>query len=440
MFRNPGRLAWTVLTIAFLIFCMVTAAAFLGIRWFLFDSTIPMTVVLSVAKDTVAMQTSTIEAAERATRILPRDVQLETDSSSQGYITFVDPFSGQVVASITLLRDSALTIGNAQRPRFEFSSGPYTLNISNLSGNIDVDIVPDIDRVILFDVFSDNGFIRMSRSGQYSLTGQNGDVSVFNREGDVVIVTEASVTRSIPAGMQGVLSSSIQEIVLSTPMINILPDGTFNTVNPANSELSSAWGCYTLRDDSSAPEGTYRREVINGRPAMHILRTSDGDRSAQNHAQTGCLQYLNTVDEPLPVTPFNYLEIRAKMQIRWQPNMLNACGQQGSECPIMIVMTYLDKYGSQRRWIHGFYSRYEQSVGWPLRCDTCAQDHERLNQDTWYTFMSGNLIQLLPEDQRPVAVYSVEFYASGHEYEVLLNEVSLMAGTVPQANPEGTQG
>jgi hypothetical protein len=440
MFSNPGRLAWTVLTAAFLIFCVVTTTAFLGIRWFLIESTVPLTIVLSVGKDTVTIETSTNEGAERATRTLPRDVQIETDSSSQGYVTFTDPFSGQVVASITLLRDSALTIGNAQRPRFEFSTGMYTLNVSHLTGHIDVDIVPGLDRAVVLDVFSPDGFVRMSGPRQYTLPGQSGELSIFNRDGDAVIVTDASLTRAIPAGMQGVLSSSLQEIVLDTPMINILPDGTFNTFNPANNELSSAWGCYTMRNDSSAPEGTYRREIIDGRPAMHIIRTSGAERSAQNHAQTGCLQYLNTVDEPLPVTPFNYLEIRAKVQIRWQPNMLNACGQQGSECPIMIVMTYLDKYGNQHKWIHGFYSRYEQSVGWPLRCDSCAQDHERLNQDTWYTYTSGNLIQLLPEDQRPVAVYSVEFYASGHEYEVLLSEVSLMAGTVPQANPEGTQG
>ena len=68
----------------------------------------------------------------------------------------------------------------------------------------------------------------------------------------------------------------------------------------------------------------------------------------------------------------------------------------------------------------------------PVRCDTCAQDHEQLNKDTWYTYTSGNLLQILPEGQRPVAVYSVKFYASGHEYDVLLGEVALMAGVMSE--------
>jgi len=443
LIKDPSRLAWTVLLSALVVFCITATAAFLGVRWFLFESTTPMLITLSVGKDTVVIQTSTSEGAERASRELSRDVKLTTDSSSQGYVTFTDPYTHEVVASLTLLRDSTIVVGDAARPRFEFSTRPYMIDISSLSGNADIDIVPDLGRNMLFDVYSDGGFIRMDSTGLYDLTGDDDGVAILNRAGETVVVNNESQSRSVPAGMQGWLSSTDPLITLSVPQIDILPDGRFDTFNPANNELSSAWGCYTQRDDPDSPPGEYRREVVNGRNVMHIVRTSQGDRSAQNHAQTGCLQYLNTVSTPLPVTTFNYLELRATMMIRWQPDMLNACGQQGSECPVMVVIRYIDGSGTERDWRHGFYSRYEQSVGWPLRCDTCAQDHERLNQDTWFTYSSGNLMQLLPEDQRPAAIYSVEFYASGHEYEVLLSEIALMAGTVPQTGdsvPEGTQG
>lgn len=443
LIKDPSRLAWTVLISALVVFCIMATAIFLGVRWFLFESTTPMLITLSVGKDTVVIQTSTGEGAERASRSLSRDVKLTTDSSSQGYVTFSDPYTHEVVASLTLLRDSTIVVGDAARPRFDFSTRPYMISISNLSGNADVDIVPELGRGILFDIHSDSGFIRLDSTGLYALTGGSDSVSVFNRAGEAVVVNQELQSRSVPAGMQGSLSAADGLITLSVPMINILPDGRFDTFNPANNELSSAWGCYTQRDDPASPPGEYRREVVNGRTVMHIVRTSQGDRSARNHAQTGCLQYLNTVSTPLPVTTFNYLEIRATLMIRWLPDMLNVCGQRGSECPVMVVMKYIDSTGATRSWIHGFYSRYEQSVGWPLRCDTCAQDHERLNQDTWFTYTSGNLLQLLPEDQRPVAVSSVEFYASGHEYEVLISEIALMAGTVPQAEesvPEGTQG
>ena len=443
LIKDPSRLAWTVLVSALVVFCITATALFLFVRWFLFESTTPMLITLSVGKDTVVIQTSTGEGAERVTRVLSRDVGLTTDSSSQGFITFTDPYTHEVVASMTLLRDSTIAIGDAVRPRFEFSTRPYMIDVSALSGNADIDIVPELTRSLLFDVYSDGGFIRMDSTGLYDLTGDSEGVAIFNRVGETVVVNHQSQSRSVPAGMQGRLEDDQGLITLSVPMINILPDGRFDTFNPANNELSSAWGCYTQRDDPDSPPGEYRREIVNGRTVMHIVRASQPDKSAQNHAQTGCLQYLNTVSTPLPVATFNYLEIRATLMIRWQPEMLNACGQRGSECPVMVVMKYVDSSGEERRWIHGFYSRYEQSVGWPLRCDTCAQDHERLNQDTWFTYTSGNLLQLLPEDQRPAAIYSIEFYASGHEYEVLLSEIALMAGTLPQsgdAAPTGTQG
>ena len=443
LIKDPSRLAWTVLLSALVVFCITATALFLFVRWFLFESTTPMIVTLSVAKDTVVIQTSTSEGAERATRELSRGVRLTTDSSSQGYVTFTDPYSHEVVATLTLLRDSSVVVGDAVRPRFEFSTRPYMIDVSSLSGNADVDIVPELTRSILFDVSSSGGFVRMDSTGLYALTGGDESVAIFNRAGETVVVNQAAQSRSVPAGMQGLLNDEDGLITLSVPMINILPDGRFDTFNPANNELSSAWGCYSQRDDPDSPPGEYRREIVNGRSVMHIVRASQPDQSARNHAQTGCLQYLNTVSTPLPVTTFNYLEIQATMMIRWQPDMLNACGQRGSECPVMVVMKYVDGSGTEREWRHGFYSRYEQSVGWPLRCDTCAQDHERLNQDTWFTYTSGNLMQLLPEDQRPAAISSIEFYASGHEYEVLISEIALMAGTVPQtgeAVPEGTQG
>jgi len=438
MLRDPGRLAWMVLFISLAVFCLVTTAILLGINWFLFDSTISLITSLDVSRNTVSVRASPSDGfqAVHSSSLLNRDSYLVTDSSSQGYITFVDPYSHNVVASITLHRESNLTIGDAVRPRFEFSSRPYIINIQ-FQGNIDVDIVPDLSRRILFDVQSPHGLIRMGSTGRYSLTNQTNRVSVFNRTGQAAIINLAREARDVAEGMTGRIDPETNAIIVEQPLVDILPDGSFDTFNPADPALSSEWGCYSLRDDTTAAEGSYRREIVNGRPVMHITRIEEAGKPANNHAETGCLQYLNTINEPLPVTDYSYLELRATMQIRDRPLMLSTCGQRGSECPVMIVINYLNQYGQEQQWIHGFYTRYDQAVGWPLRCDTCAQDHEQLNKDTWYTYTSGNLLQLLPQDQRPVAISSVKFYASGHEYEVLLSEVALLAGGIPEVAEGG---
>ncbi len=429
MFKDPGRLAWTVLLTALIIFCLTATAVFVGIRWFLLDSMIPLNATLEVSRNTVSVRASTGDnyQAVRTMFTISRDAALATDSASQGHLNITDPYTHDSVASIILHRDSTLTLGEISRPRFDFSSRAYIITLE-FSGNVDVDIPPDIQRRIIVDIRSPYGLIRMGNSGRYLLTSVAERFSVLNRSGDVAVINNTREARAVPEGMTGWIDVTTNAIGISQPLVDIIPDGSFDTVNPADPALSSEWGCYSLRDDAAAAEGSYGREFINGRSVMHITRVQTDGLPATNHAETGCLQYLNTISEPLPVTVYNFLELRVTMQIRDRLLMLSACGQQGSECPVMVVINYLNQYDQEQQWIHGFYTRYDQAVGWPLRCATCAQDHEQLNKDTWYTYTSGNLLQLLPEDQRPVAVNSVKFYASGHEYEVLLGEVALLAG------------
>ena len=437
MFKDPGRLAWTVLITALIIFCLAAAGTFVGVRWFLFESTVSLNATLNVSRNTAGVLTSTSDTvlAVRNAIGLSRDTEVTTDSSSQGYITFTDPYTREAVASITLLRDSQIQVLDFQRPRFDFSGNAYFITLQ-FEGNIDVDVVPDLNRRIIVDVDSEHGLVRMGHGGRYLLTNQPERFSVLNRSGEVALINNAQDARAIPEGLTGWIDITTNAINVSQPLVDIIPDGSFDTFNPADPAFSSEWGCYSLRDDAQAAEGLYRREFINGRAVMHITRVEEAGKPATNHAETGCLQYLNTINEPLPVSVFDYLELRVTLQVRDRPLMLSTCGQQGSECPVMVVIDYLNQYEQPQQWIHGFFTRYDQAVGWPLRCATCAQDHEQLNQDAWYTYTSGNLLQLLPEDQKPVAISSVRFYASGHEYEVLLGEVALLAGSLPQMMTE----
>ncbi len=433
MFKDPGRLAWTVLITGLILFCLTTATIFIAVRWFVFDSTVPLNATLHVSRNTASVLTSTSDAFLAVHNMLSigSDTQITTDSSSQGQLTFIDPYTRQAIASITLLRDSRVQIMSFMRPRFEFSTNKYILS-ARFQGNIDIDIFPDLPRGIIIDVESEHGIIRLGKSGRYLLTNQTERFSVLNRSGEAVLINLAQEARAIPEGMTGWIDTNTNSLEVAQPLVDIIPDGSFDTFNPADPAFSSEWGCYSLRDDSEAAEGDYRREVLNGRAIMHITRVEEPGKPATNHAETGCLQYLNTITEPLPVTAFSHLELRVTLQIRDRPLMLSTCGQQGSECPLMVVIDYLNQYQQPQQWIHGFFTRYDQAVGWPLRCATCSQDHEQLNQDAWYTYTSGNLLQLLPADQKPVAISSVKFYASGHEYEVLLGEVALLAGQTPQ--------
>jgi hypothetical protein len=45
----------------------------------------------------------------------------------------------------------------------------------------------------------------------------------------------------------------------------------------------------------------------------------------------------------------------------------------------------------------------------------------------WHTFESGNLADILPDEVKMHTLKEIRFYASGHAYDVFVDEVSLLA-------------
>ena len=94
---------------------------------------------------------------------------------------------------------------------------------------------------------------------------------------------------------------------------------------------------------------------------------------------------------------------------------------------MMIRMQYVDVQGVEREFIQGFYAFHDASLSYPLTCDSCRAEHERVNLRTWYTYESGNLLTNLPQEQRPAMIRQIRIYASGHGYRTYVTEVELLA-------------
>ena len=95
----------------------------------------------------------------------------------------------------------------------------------------------------------------------------------------------------------------------------------------------------------------------------------------------------------------------------------------------MLRMEYVPMNGGVDWWIHGFFTRILAGYDNPIRCDTCTQDHEIVNEGVWYTYESGNLLSLIPEEQRPRSILNFRFYASGHEWDIYVSEMALLVGS-----------
>ena len=88
-------------------------------------------------------------------------------------------------------------------------------------------------------------------------------------------------------------------------------------------------------------------------------------------------------------------------------------------------------------WIHGLYARDDQDTTYPFRCSSCIDNHTRIRDNVWYTYTSDNLLTIFT-DRRPTVITDIEFSAEGHQYDVYVDEISLLAGYEDSTAADGS--
>ncbi len=420
---DPQRRAWGILLLSFAAFCMICVIFGIGVIYFLFQSQIPLNSTLRVGRGTGVVSGQAVVSGEP---VLSNNEVLRTDPQSQISLFFRDSLENdRLIAAVTLRGDTSLMTWQMTRPRFEWSTGEYAIELRGLTGKMDVFVPDNLGRDIRVTVQTKQGdFAYLDGSGQYTLTVSSSQTQVFNRSGIAILIPNGTKTgHSVPVNGQGVIvyDTNPAEVVITDAPVNFLANSTFQEVfTPADSSSPQVvdWACNTKQDD--LPRGSFQPEVVDGRSVMQLFR----DSGATSHGETRCSRFFGQYGQD--VTGYNYLALRATFKIGYQS--LNACGQDGSECPMMLQIDYSDAAGVGHRWIHGFYSLLQPQLNYPLQCISCAQEHENIYANTWYTYDTDNLFNLLPPDSRPTSIANVQFYASGHEYDVYVGEVALLAG------------
>jgi len=422
---DPQRLAWGVLLIAFAIFCIVCVVSGIGLNFFLFQSTIPMSSWLNVARGSAGANE---QLADTSTSV-SFNADLRTAAQSQATLAFVDQESNnRLIASVTLKENTSLRLQSASRPRFNWSTTGYQVDLTRISGKFDVLIAEGLDRDVSIRLTTSQGaLVNIKNSGRYSIDTSDASVRVINREGDAILIPpNLEYGIAVSPQNQGIVYTSNNQVEVKPGYVDLLRNSYFRKMNPnvtVGAELDG-WVC--ANDANDNPRGSYRSQFLDGVMTLRLERYEN----ATSHGRTSCLQTfqpgLTLVD-----SPYNYFGLRATFRINFQS--LNACGFDGSECPLMLRMDYTDQRGEAHTWFHGFYAVNDPQRESPLRCDSCAQEHEFINKDTWYTYESGSLFSLFPPDQRPVSIIGVMFYASGHQYDVQISEIALLGGQVDES-------
>lgn len=432
--------------VSFGVFCIICVIIGLGLNFFLYRSVVPMPTVLVVGRGTVGVTgPDQIETVVRDQRELFNSVVISTDGQSQSTLSFRDHVGdGGLVAALTVKKNTTFDLGSVSRPRFNFSDGGYEIQLDNLTGALDIFIPTGLERPVRLDLYTAAGIrVIITGAGQYSVRATPDNVLVDNLDGQIALVVPDGRALAIPAGQRGIWYVETTAFALTTSYVNLLANASFEQTNLAQTitpgggilprELPLMWGC--ADQPNNPPAGDYGVARLDGRASLH-LRRSEG---ASSHGETFCVQSFAPPGTPgHDVTGYDYLSLRTTFKL--VGHSLSACGVAGSECPLMLQITYLDAAGEQQNWYHGFYAHVDPALAYPLSCSSCRQEHDIVNLNTWYTYESENLFAALPAAEHPYTIQEVRVYASGHEYDVYLSQVSLLAGDAALPAPAEALG
>jgi hypothetical protein len=419
--RSPERLAWITLLTSFAIFVCLAISFLLVVQWFLFASTSGLRSEVRVGRGTVGIQNVNESGGQQAVRInrsISRDDLITTDEIAQGDIQFIDTSNqDRVIGNVVVLPGSQLRLQTATRPRFRLGDASYEIELVDFEGRLEIEIPAQLPRPINMRVKNTNGTFTLTETGMFLLWSLPNEMIVVARGGDILFTPLQSQPFRINSGQKMVFS--IPDRTIRYEVIDeLFPNPSFNLSTELG--VPDSWGCYSFAENPDAPRGSISLFTFEGRRSIVFYR------QGQNigFGETACRQPLGDRTAGLDITRYETLRIRATFEIRW--HSLGICGSQGSECPVMLELTYLNEVGIEQRWIHGFYAiEHGDTSSLPRACDSCLIEHERITAGNWYTYESGNLFDL-PAGFRPTKLKQIRFYASGHEYEVAIGEVSLL--------------
>ena len=438
---SPERIAWIALLGAFLLFCIVTLSTIFGVYHYLFRSTVAMPTVLEVAKGTVGITgADLIEAVEREREELTNTVtSVSTDSLSQATIQFrvddkTDAESAALLAAVTLQGNTFVTFNYAHRPRFEWSKIPQRVQFSRLSGELDIVVTGIREDPFVMDVYTDalnsgRGLhIQLASNGRYRVNVSEDEVRFLTLTGEAIAFfqDEPDLRNTVRIGQELVIRIGNRSSNAGREDTkNLLVNGDFSLQSTSIGQMyfpgePPNWNCSGKEDQD--PPGAYSLVNYDGRVGMNLRRHDN----ATSHGEISCIQVF---EEPgLDARELDSLRVLATFSLNQQS--LSLCGKLGSECPLMLHINYKTvepEPNNNGDWFRGFYYEEVSSGSYKQICASCLQDHVDTNQAVWYTYDSGNLLNLISEDDRPAFIRSMRFYASGHQFDTVVSEIMLLA-------------
>lgn len=386
------RRAWTVIVLAFLIWCSLVGAVLVMLVNHRRSATESPSVGLSVERGTVFYQgpNTSDQARARGDLLIDEGGVVEVGGGGRAELRL---FDGSTVA---LLPDSRLQLATVRVGRYNSSLTELSLNLFGGAANIEVaGALPSGRSVRVSMPF---GVVSLDK-GSYLVWVQDERVRVTSYVGRASIESEAGVVR-LDGGQRGVLSAAQP------------PEGPFPLIESLvrNGDFSRQFQEWTMLDkgEPGRPDvGGNRRlveETIAGRSLRALQIVRDSPKDAFN--ETGVVQEINQ-----GVSAYRSISLTAWVKVNYAS--LSGGGYLGSEYPVMLRVNYTDERGGRPGWTHGFY--YANPESRP------TTNGELIARGEWYPFLAH--LSELPE--RPAYIQSIELLSAGHDFDAVVADVRL---------------
>ncbi len=415
-FQKRQQLAWFMLLGSFGFFLLLLVLVPFGVNTYLINATQPLQLQLNANNGSVSI----VETSGARLALLPdeppREVELGTtiftNVTATGLFTILTPDEEKTLARLQLYSNTELDLVTAEQPRFGLSDRPRHAYLSLDNGRIRLTVPDGGERPFQLTLVTPHATFYMGQAGQYSVEVNGANSQFTVHEGQAMIRTETE-THTMTAEQRAVVTED-QTIrgALATER-NLLQNGDF-------SQGLSRWALFAWRLElEDQPSGMTDVREVGGAPALHIARSGLG------HADVKMRQTINQ-----DVTDFQGLRLHVTFRIVYQS--LEVCGIQGSECPLFVLLNFIDGNGLSREFQHGFYALGtpddDRTPGACISCALIQTSHERVPANQIYFFEMDIHEELARQGFNPPSfIESLSLIASGHSFEVDVIDVALIA-------------
>jgi hypothetical protein len=413
---NRQWLAWIVLIGSFFVCFSFSIALPLSLRAFFQNATRPLDITVQANQGTVGIDEENglrraVLAGEDAHPLFPV-ATVRTDTTASALMEVTPPNSVNALARLQVSGNTSVQLNQATTPRFKGSRQVNQLELDLESGRVRIDIPFGSDRSLLLQLATPQGIIDISRPGRYMMEVSNDITQVTVQDQGTARVNSLNEVLTIGPGQRAEIPLESSPVGPLDPARNLVNNGDF-------SRGLENWALFSWQVElADQPKGETTVFTESGDPLLRFSRQGVG------HADVRVSQSINQ-----DVSDYESLRLQATLRIMEQS--LGVCGVQGSECPLFIVINYIDDSGVSRVWQQGFFA--EGTVDdnlTPGACISCAvvqRAHERVPLEQLY-FYDVDLPQELARQGSlpPRVIESIALIASGHSFSTDISDVALV--------------